>query len=83
MGGGEGGAGLGTAEFIGDDRFALFVRTGGCLEQIRAADGFQKKQDRGGFRVVGEHQCNFAGGEVGFVSHADDFREAETPGGGA
>ena len=51
MGGGEGGAGLGAAEFVGDDRFALFVRTGGGLgEQIGAADGFKEKQDRVGFR---------------------------------
>ena len=83
MGGGQGGAGLGTAELVGDDRFALFVRAGGGLgQQIRAADGFKKKQDSVGLGIVGEHQCDFAGGEVGLVAHADELGEAEAADGG-
>ena len=72
-------AGLGSAELVGDDRLAAAPARGrGLGEQIRAADRFKEKQDSVGLGIVGEHQCDFAGGEVGFVAHADEFGEAET-----
>ena len=71
---GQRASGLRAAKLIDDNGF--FGRKGSARhdgERFGIAYGFEKHQDRAGFRIVDQHIADFTDSEVGFIADGDQL----------